>query len=208
MINSPHVHVAVLDKPSQIVTVAGDVMKPGVFPAFGNATILSVIAQANGLKETASRTVTLIRPGAPQSYSLNLGADPATSRAGSIPVFAGDTVAVGSVGAVYVVGAVKLSGVYKMKTATPTTAVEAVAMAGGAGFEGITDKAEIVRTEDGKRFEIPFDYKNALKHLGPDPVLMADDIVFIPTSNMKAALKGGGLSLAIAAANVFAYSRQ
>ncbi len=209
MVNDPHVHVTVLERPSEVVTVAGEVMKPGNYTAFGVPTLISVLSQAEGLKELASRTVTLIRPNAAgageQAYTLNLGSDPATSRVGSIPVFAGDTVAVGTVGVVYVVGAVKTSGVYKLKTASPTTAVEAVTLAGGAGFEGIADKAEVVRTLDGKRTEIPFNYRAALAHAGPDPVLMADDIIFIPTDKMRAALKGGGLGIAVALASAFLY---
>ncbi len=230
MVNDPHVQVTVLERPSQVITVGGDVLKPGVFPAFGSPTLLSMLAQAQGLRDVASRTVTLIRPvgndgvvnqpansaaadgldsggkaGATQAYTLNLGADPAVSRVGLIPVYAGDTITVGTVGAVYVVGAVKLTGVYKLKTETPTTAAEAVAMAGGAGFEGITDKAEIVRTIDGKRTEIPFNYYDAVHRAGPDPVLMADDIVFIPTDKMRAALKGGGLGIAVALASAFLY---
>ncbi len=209
MINDPHVHVTVLERPSQIVTVAGEVAKPGNYSAFGAPTVLSVLSQAEGLKELASRTVTLIRPdpagGAERTYTLNLGASPTTSRAGSIPVFPGDTVAVGTVGVIYVVGAVKTSGVYKLKTASPTTAVGAVTLAGGAGFEGITDKAEIVRTIEGKRTEIQFNYGQALKHAGPDPVLLSDDIVFIPTDKMRAALKGGGLGIAVALASAFLY---
>ncbi len=204
MINDPHVHVAVLERPTQIVTVAGEVLKPGIYTAFGTPTVLSVLSQAEGLKELASRTVTLIRPdpagGVDRTYTLNLGSNPATSRVGSIPVFPGDTVAVGTVGVIYVVGAVKASGVYKLKTASPTTAAEAVSLAGGAGFEGVTDKAEIVRTVDGKRTEIRFNYGDALKHAGPDPVLLSDDIVFIPTDKMRAALKGGGLGIAVALA--------
>ena len=204
MIHDPHVHVTVLERPTQIVTVAGEVLKPGNYPAFGTPTVMVVLSQAEGLKDLASRTVTLIRPdpaGGPEhTYTLNLGANPASSRAGSIPVFPGDTVAVGTVGVIYVVGAVKISGVYKLKTASPTTAAEAVVLAGGAGFEGVTDKAEIVRTIDGKRTEIRFNYGDALKHAGPDPVLLSDDIVFIPTDKMRAALKGGGLGIAVALA--------
>lgn len=209
MINDPHVHVTVLERPSEVITVAGEVAKPGNYSAFGTPTVIGVLSQAEGLKELASRTVTLIRPGAagePETaYTLNLGSDPGLSRVGSIPVFPGDTVAVGTVGVVYVVGAVKTSGVYKLKTATPTTALEAVTLAGGAGFEGVVDKAEIVRTLDGKRTEIPFNYSAALKHAGPDPVLMADDIVFIPTDKMRAALKGGDLGIAVALASAFLY---
>lgn len=209
MVNEPHVHVTVLQRPSEVVTVAGEVAKPGTYSAFGAPTVLSVLSEAEGMKELASRTVTLIRPdpagAGERAYTLNLGSDPARSRVGSIPVFAGDTVAVGTVGVVYVVGAVKTSGVYKLKTASPTTALEAVTLAGGAGFEGVTDKAEIVRTIDGRRTEIPFNFQEALKHAGPDPVLIADDIVFIPTDKMRAALKGGGLGIAVALASAFLY---
>lgn len=205
MVNDPHVHITVLEKPSQIITVAGDVQKPGIFPAFGNSTILNVLSQANGLTDLASRTVTLIRPGAPQPYTLNLGSNPALSQVGMIPVFAGDTISVASVGVVYVVGAVKTSGVYKLKTETPTTAVQAITEAGGAGFEAIGQKAEIVRTIDGKHTEIPFDYNAALKHAGPDPVLMADDIVFLPTDKLRAAVKGGGVGVVVGLASAFFY---
>lgn len=209
MINDPHVHVTVLERPSQVVTVAGEVEKPGNYSAFGAPTVISVLSQAEGLKELASRTVTLIRPdpagAAEHSYTLNLGANPAISRVGSIPVFPGDTVAVGTVGVIYVVGAVKASGVYKLKTASPTTAAEAVTLAGGAGFEGVTDRAEIVRTIDGRRTEIRFNYNDALHHAGPDPILLSDDIVFIPTDKMRAALKGGGLGIAVALASSLLY---
>ena len=209
MVNDPHVHVTVLERPSGIVTVAGEVGKPGNYSAFGSPTVLSVLSQAEGLKDLASRTITLVRPdpagGAERTYTLNLGANPATSRVGSIPVFPGDTVAVGTVGVIYVVGAVKTSGVYKLKTASPTTAAEAVTLAGGAGFEGIPDRAEIVRTIDGKLCEILFFSGDALMQAGPDPVLLSDDIVFIPTDKMRAALKGGGLGIAVALASAFLY---
>jgi polysaccharide export outer membrane protein len=205
MVNDPHVQVTVLEKPSQVITVAGDVMKPGIFPAFGNSTLLNVLSQASGFTLLASRTITLNRPGAAQPYALNLGSNPASSPVGLIPVFAGDTITVGSVGVFYVVGAVKLSGVYKLKTESPTTAVQAVTEAGGAGFEAQGTRAEIVRTIDGKRVEIPFDYAKALAHLGPDPVLIADDIVFLPTDKLRATIKGGGVGVAVALASAFFY---
>ena len=62
-----------------------------------------------------------------------------------------------------------------------------------------------MRTLDGKRTEILFNYRDALKHAGPDPVLLSDDIVFIPTDRMRAALKGGGLGIAVALASAFLY---
>lgn len=197
MVRNPHVHVTASDQPSEFFTVAGEVNKPGTFPAYGARTLLAAIAQGGGLKPEASRNVTLLRAGAAQGYVLNLGSDPSTSPVGAIPVYSGDTVLVGSVGVIYVVGAVKLSGVYKLKTSTPTTVEQAIAEAGGAGYEAARSETRIVRVVDGKRVQIAVNLRKTMHGKAEDPVLQADDILFIPTNEMRAALKGGGANLAV-----------
>jgi polysaccharide biosynthesis/export protein len=207
MVKSPHVHVAIDEQPSQMFTVAGDVDNPGAFSAFGRHTLLGAIAQAGGFKENASRNVTLVRPGDTQGYILNLGPNPAGSAAAAIPVYQGDTVVVGTAGVFYVVGAVKTNGVYKMKNSSPTTAFQAVTMAGGAGYEAKLNEAEIVRIEGGKRYEFMIDLKRIERGEAADPVLAADDILFIPSQAFKAALKGNGAGIAasLAAAALYRY---
>lgn len=200
MIKNPHVHVTAIDQPSEVFTVAGEVNKPGSFPGYGTHTLLGAISQAGGLKTESSRNVTLLRPGAAHGYLLNLGEDPSSSSVAMIPIYPGDTIAVGAVGVVYVVGAVRLGGVYKLKTSSPTTVEQAVTMAGGPGFEADWNSTEIVREVDGKRVEIPIDLKRIMRGSAEDPVLQADDIVFVPSSNLKAALKGGGANLAVSLA--------
>lgn len=200
MVKHPHVHISVTDQPAEVFTVAGEVNKPGIFPAYGAHTLLTAISEAGGFTTASSRNVTLLRPGAGRGYILNLGEDPTTSPVASIPVFPGDTVAVGVVGVVYVVGAVKLSGVYKMKTSTPTTVEQAVTMAGGANFEAKWKDTEIVRMVDGRRVEIPIDLKRIMQGSAEDPVLEADDIVYVPSDAFKAAIKGGGANAAVSLA--------
>ena len=200
MVKNPHLHVTITEQPSQTFTVAGDVEKPGLYASFAPHTLLAAVSQAGGFKETASRSLTLLRPGAPQGYILNLGPDPANSPAANIPVFRGDVVVVGSVGVLYVVGAVKLAGVFKLKTTSATTVLEAVSMAGGAGFEAQTASAEIVRNKDGQRIELPINLKRIAQGADPDPILQADDIVLIPSSALKAAIKGGGANVAVSLA--------
>jgi len=42
----------------------------------------------------------------------------------------------------------------------------------------------------------------------PDPVLQADDIVFLPSSAMKAAIKSGGIGTAIGIASLLLVAAQ
>ena len=205
MVKNPHVHVTLVDQPSQTITISGEVYKPGVFPAYGAKTLIGGISLAGGLKDTASRNVTLLRPTTGQTYVINLGDDPKTALAANIPLFKGDTVIVGVAGVVYVVGAVKNSGVYRLKSSSSTTLRQAIAMAGGAGYEAKLSKTVIIRNEDGRQTEIPVAVnKDASKPLN-DITLESNDIVYVPTGTAKAAVKGGGLSIAAILASAALY---
>jgi polysaccharide biosynthesis/export protein len=205
MVKNPHVHVTLVDQPSQTITISGEVYKPGVFPAYGAKTLIGGISLAGGLKDTASRNVTLLRPTTGQTYVINLGDDPKTALAANIPLFKGDTVIVGVAGFVYVVGAVKNSGVYRLKSSSSTTLRQAIAMAGGTGYEARLNKTVIIRNDDGRQTEIPFPInKNVSKPLD-DITLESNDIVYVPTNTTKAAVKGGGVSIAAILASAALY---
>jgi polysaccharide biosynthesis/export protein len=205
MVKNPHVHVTLVEQPSQTITISGEVYKPGVFPAYGAKTLIGGISLAGGLKDTASRNVTLLRPATGQTYVINLGDDPKTALAANIPLLKGDTVIVGVAGVVYVVGAVKTSGVYHLKSSSSTTLRQAIAMAGGTGYEAKLSKTVIIRNEDGRQTEIPVAVnKDASKPLN-DITLESNDIVYVPTSNAKAAVKGGGLGIAAIVASAALY---
>ena len=205
MVKNPHVHVTLVDQPSQTITISGEVFKPGVFPAYGAKTLIGGISLAGGLKDTASRNITLLRPATGQAYVINLGDDPKTALAANIPLFKGDTVIVGVAGVVYVVGAVKNSGVYRLKSSSSTTLRQAIAMAGGTGYEAKLNKTVIIRNDDGRQTEIPFPInKNVSKPLD-DITLESNDIVYVPTSSTKAAVKGGGVSIAAVLASAALY---
>jgi polysaccharide biosynthesis/export protein len=205
MVKNPHVHVALVDQPSQTITISGEVFKPGVFPAYGAKTLIGGISLAGGLKDTASRNITLLRPATGQTYVINLGDDPKTALAANIPLFKGDTVIVGVAGVVYVVGAVKNSGVYRLKSSSSTTLRQAIAMAGGTGYEAKLSKTVIIRNDDGRQIEIPFPInKNVSKPLN-DITLESNDIVYVPTNSTKAAVKGGGVSIAAVLASAALY---
>ncbi len=205
MIKRPHVYVGADEQPSQVVTVAGELQKPDVFPAAAVHTLFGAVSRAGGFKETASTTVTLVRPGAAHAYQIPLGALPAEAAAGSIPVYAGDTIVVGKLGVIYVVGAVKLSGVYALKSDSPTTVLQAVAHAGGIGYEADGKDARIVRRTESGYVELPVDLSQKAHGSESAPVLQANDILLVPTSKMKAAIKGGAAGVAVGLASAALY---
>jgi polysaccharide export outer membrane protein len=196
MVRRPHVYVAIDEQPSQVVTVAGEVLRPDVFAAPTARTLWGAISKAGGLKDTASTVVTLIRPADGESYPIQLGATPATSPVGSIPVFAGDTIVIKKLGVVYVVGAVRISGAFPLKNYAPTTVAQAVALAGNAGFEADMKNARIVRRLQNTMVEIPVDLRNLRRSSEQNPILQDGDILLIPTNNMRAVLKSGGANVA------------
>jgi polysaccharide export outer membrane protein len=205
MVKNPHVHVTLVEQPSQTITISGEVYKPGVFPAFGAKTLIGAISLAGGLKDTASRNVTLLRPATGQTYVINLGDDPKTALTANIPLFKGDTVIVGVVGVVYVVGAVKNSGVYRLKNSSSTTLRQVIAMAGGTGYEAKLSKTVVIRNDDGRQAVIPVAINKDVSKPVNDITLESNDIVYVPTSNAKAAVKGGGLSIAAIVASAALY---
>jgi polysaccharide export outer membrane protein len=213
----PQVTVNVVSQPWVIVTVSGDVTKPGTFPAYGNLTLMDSLSQAGGIVENvlsgtvintpASSTVTLIRSSLGGAVSIPLGPDARSSPWGRIPLLPGDEIRVGKVGLVYAIGALKQQGAFALKNSSPTTVLEVAAMAGGIGYEADKRDACIIRTEGGAKYIFHLDVQKILQGKAADVALQADDILFVPTNSMKAAIKGGGSGVLVSLAAAYLYSR-
>lgn len=211
---TPQISIVVLKRPSAIVTVSGNVLKPGAFPAAGDLTILDYLSQAGAFSDVnltqtavpASTTVTLVRPSLPAPVTIPLGPDPRKSEYGRIPAFPGDQILVGKVGMVYAVGAFRTQGGYTLKSTTPTTITQLVALAGGVGFEADLGDAHVVRTVGHNRVLLPVKVKRILEGKDPDIALTSDDILFVPTNRLKAAIKGGGSGLIVSLATAALYT--
>lgn len=212
IIQDPQVSVTAVSQPWNVVTVSGDVMKPGVFPAAGNLTLIDFISEAGGLlnnlpgsnlvtNSMASATVTLVRPSVDHPMHIPLGPDAANSPYARIPLMAGDNVRVGRVGLIYAVGAFRFQGAFPLKNNAPTTVVELMAMAGGIGFEGIRSGAHIIRVSGNSQISVDVDIDRILKGRAADVPLQPNDILFVPTNMMKAAIKGGGTGALVSFAN-------
>jgi polysaccharide export outer membrane protein len=97
-LQSPQVSVFVKEFNSQRVTVEGAVKRPGVYPLRGRATLLQVIAQAEGLdREVASNNAMVFRQSSAGRAAARFDLDEIRSgRIEDPPIMQGDTIIVDS----------------------------------------------------------------------------------------------------------------
>jgi len=191
---SPEVTIQVLESINGSIIVSGEVKY--VVPATGPRRLIDVISVAGGLPAIASHTVHIIRPqpdGQEKTIVVNLGADLTSSAEASMLVYPRDIIQVSRAGLVYVLGAFKNQNAVPLDQATPLTLLQLASLSGGIGFEGRYDDLRLIRTEGDKRVVVRVDIKKIRDGKAPDPVLQANDIVFLPTDEMKAALKNLGV---------------
>jgi polysaccharide export outer membrane protein len=200
MYRNPQVSLQLTESPNQIATVIGEVH--AVVPIIGQSRLLDVLTAAGGLPATASHTITIHRRGVDQAIVVDLGSDPMSSEKSNIPIFAGDTIVVARTGVVYLLGAFKNVGAVPLEQNSPLTLIKAATLAGGPGYEGKTADLRLIRTIGNNRTVVHVDIKRVINGKDPDPVLQADDIVFLPNSLMKSAIKSGGVATLLAFASV------
>jgi polysaccharide export outer membrane protein len=197
MILSPDVLISVADSAVDIIGVMGEVGSPKAIPAFAPMSLFDALSAAGGLKADASHSISILRKGVDQPLLVVLNSNPANAIDQNIPLYPGDRVIVPRTGVVYVVGAVLRSGAYPIHPDTPMTLTQAVTLAGNVGFQAALSETRIIRTKGATRHEIRVNLARVLAGKDGDPILQNDDIVMVPTSMIKAAIKGGGVGIAI-----------
>ncbi len=200
MYRNPQVSVQLTESPNQTATVSGEIHS--VVPVRGQRRLFDVLAAAGGLPPTASHFITINRPGVGQPIIIDLGNDPAQSDKANVPIFPGDTVIVSRTGVVYVLGAFKAQGAIPLQQNSPLTLMQVAALSGGPGWEGKSGDLRLIRTIGLERKVVHVDIKRVMNGKDPDPVLQIDDIVFLPSDSMKAAIKSGGLSTLLGLASI------
>lgn len=110
----------------------------------------------------------------------------------NVDIYPGDRITIPRAGVVYVVGAVNKPGGFTMRpSARGLTVLQALALAEDTTGTAKKDQTVIIRSDpqapQGRR-QIPVQLKKILKGKGEDPVLEAEDILFVPDSASKHAL--------------------
>lgn len=188
----PHVTVLIKDYASQGISVMGEVTRPGVYPAVSTRRLFDVVSLAGGFTPKAGRLITITHRDAPdQPVNVQVTNDPAKSMASNVEVYPGDTVVVSKAGIVYVVGDVARPGGFVMENGEKMTVLQAIAMAQGVNRTAAVGSARLIRRSTGKPEEIKLPLKKILAANAEDVDLMAEDILFIPGSLAKNAIRRG-----------------
>jgi polysaccharide export outer membrane protein len=185
-LRSPHVTVSVTEFTSQGISVMGEVERPGIYPLLGKRRLFDVISQAGGMTTKAGKLVTLTHRASPdKGITVELSDDPARSIVSNIEVLPGDTVVVARAGIIYVVGEVQKPGGFMMENNGSLTVLQAIALAQGTTRLARLDRAKLIRKGPNGPEELSIDLKGILTAKKPDLQLMAEDIVFLPSSPAK-----------------------
>ncbi|MGI4979330.1 MAG: polysaccharide biosynthesis/export family protein [Janthinobacterium lividum] len=196
--HNAQVQIDIVEAPSHIATVVGAVK--GVIPILGNTRLYEVLSRAGGLPANASTVINIQRPGLAAPLVVNIGNDAAHNAAGNIPIFSGDVITVGQVGYYYVVGAVNRPGPNPLSGAVPTTVLQALSSAGGTNFAAKPNDAQLIRFVGSQRTAVKVPLKKIADGKVEDLPLQSDDILLVPSSAIRQAIRNGGISTVIAIA--------
>ena len=184
LVKKPEVSLFVEEFATQGITVYGEVASPGIYPLLGPHTLYDAISAAGGLTVKAGHTVTVMHAGQSRPDEvIDLPGDGTPGKA-DVMLSPGDTVVVSKTGVVYVLGEVNKPGAFLMENNTSMSLLKAVALAGSATKLASLRHVYIIRKgNDGtSEMEVRLD---KLNHSVPDVQLHAEDIVFVPLSNIK-----------------------
>jgi polysaccharide export outer membrane protein len=186
----PEIVIRVLDTVNGSIMVTGEMH--ATIPVSTQRSLKDVLLTAGGLPANASHTVKIVRQGVADPIVVNLGTDLASSTTADIEVHPHDIIQITRASVVYVLGAFQRQGAVALDQASPLTLLQCAALSGGINFEGQYNDLRLIRTVGTDRKVIEVDIKKVRDGKAKDPILQANDIVFLPTNQMKAAMKSLG----------------
>ena len=191
ILRTSHVVVNLNEYAVQNIVVSGEVALPGRYPALVPRKLVDVLAMAGGRSVRAGGEVQIHRSDSRAQVfeTVKCHWDAGNFVDADVLVYPGDTVQVTRAGIVYVLGAVNRPGGYVMQESGSLNVAQALALASGTTLVAAVGSIRIVRkTPSGTIVVIPALYSRTNKGEVPPSPLKAEDIVYVPTSKLKAAL--------------------
>jgi polysaccharide biosynthesis/export protein len=190
-VRNAHVTIFLDEAPSQGVTILGEVMRPGIYPALGNRKLYDLISAAGGFAASAGRKVSIIRQHSEAPpITVNLPRNLADDLQDDIEIMPGDTITVPRAPIVYVVGDVGHPAGFLVDNGS-LTVLQALALAGGPNHTAKMGGTCIIRKGPTGMTETKLPLKKMLEAKAPDQALQADDILFVPLSGVRVAAATG-----------------
>jgi polysaccharide export outer membrane protein len=185
LVLQPAVSVFIEEYATKGITVYGEVGTPGIYQLFGPHRLYDAISAAGGLTAKSGQMVTILRDGQKdREQVIDLSSDVALDQK-NVPVFPGDTVVVSKAGVVYVLGEVNKPGAFMLENNTSISLMKAIALAGSTTKTSSWKHVVIVRksTEGTVQMEVSLDKIYHAK--AGDIPLKPEDVIFVPSSNLK-----------------------
>lgn len=227
-LQNPQVSVYITEYHAQPVSVIGAVERPGLYQLTGPRTLIEVLSMAGGMAKRTSapagKTLFVTRKGgfgdlapaegmelvAPEKLEINITRLLYSHEdALNIEIQPRDTISITKADVVYVMGDVRKPGGFVLEDRENLTILQALALAEGVLNTAAKGQARIIReTAEGPKTEIPVDLKKVLAGKSPDMILAANDILFVPNSAAKSALKRGAEAAIGTVSGILIYSRR
>lgn len=182
VVTAPQVSLSVISARNLVVLVLGAVSLPHPIPLFAPAPLSMILGQVGVISSAASYHVLIAhRDGAPLE-DVELDRTLATQRGLNAMVRPGDVVTVAQAGSFYALGELNRPGFFPIVGTQHMTLLQALAVAGGPDSNAALSHARILRLVDGHREEIDVDLAKLHDGKIADPLVQADDILFVPKS--------------------------
>jgi polysaccharide export outer membrane protein len=185
LVKDPQVSIFIEEFATQGITVYGEVNAPGIYPLMGPHHLYDVISAAGGLTLKSGRTVTVLRAGQNDYPEVVVLANENPLDHANVPVYPGDTIVVSKAGMVYVLGEVNKPGAFLMEDNTSISVLKATALAGGTTKLASLKDSVILRKSPQGTVETKISLDKIYHGKASDLQLHAEDIVFVPLSNVK-----------------------
>jgi polysaccharide export outer membrane protein len=205
-LKDPQVTVFISEYATQGVSIVGEVHKPGNYPAFGAHRLLDYLSLAEGLTPLAGTAIVITHSGHPeQPQTVKMAAGTAPQPENNPEILSGDTIFVEKTGVVYVVGDVVRPGGFPMDHDEQLSILQAVALAQGVNYTAAKGSVRLIRTTATGRQEIPINLKKIFASKAADIAMQDNDILFVPSSTARGALKAVSMTAVPAAASATIY---
>lgn len=171
---NPGVSVQVRQFKSQMVSVLGEVQRPGRYPLEGKLTVLDALAVAGGTTPRADRQALVLRRSAtePARQEITVDLDPLNSPSRGrleLALLPDDVVFVGPQKLFYVHGEVRKPGAYPMEP--ELNLLRVLSISGGVSDRGSVNRVTVHRRDAQNRLQaLPAE---------PDTAILPGDVIFV-----------------------------
>jgi polysaccharide export outer membrane protein len=177
LVRKPEVSVFVTSFAGQLVSILGEVNRPGAYPLLRSHRLQDLIAVAGGPSARAGNLVTITRADGKEQIQVSL--DGKDETVNNPEIFPGDRISISQTGIVYVLGEVGRPGGFLIDRHNTVTVLQALALAEGIQSSASIKKATLFRKDGTGSQQIAVNVSKILKSESPDIPVREGDILYI-----------------------------